>query len=75
MQRLISASVSGTVKEQQYVDTAHIKVTQPNFDVELHTTKNAGTVFRDLLVTEGQIKFGDILYLIKVPDIYQKHSI
>lgn len=68
MRRLIGASGEGTPKEQRYVDTADISVTPSPFDVPLFTTKIAGTVFRDLLVTEGRVESGDVLYLKREPD-------
>lgn len=68
MRRLIGAPGSGTAKEQRYVDTADIVVTPSPFDVALFTTKIAGTVFRDLLVTEGRVESGDVLYLKREPD-------
>ncbi len=66
--RLMGRKNYGQKKEQRYVDVSEIKVTPSPFDICLISTNIAGTFFRDLMVVEGQLEVGDILYLMREPE-------
>lgn len=58
----------GNVKEQRYLDISEIKVNPSIFDICILNTKIAGTRYHDLILVEGRIGAGDILYLVREPD-------
>ena len=66
--RLMGKNDGGQKKEQRYIDVTEMKVAPSLWDASLCTTKIAGTYYRDLMVMEGRIENGDILYLIREPD-------
>ncbi|MDD2433381.1 MAG: HIRAN domain-containing protein, partial [Clostridia bacterium] len=66
--RLMGRKSKGQEKEQRYLDVSENKVTPSPFDLCILETKIAGTFFRDLLVVEGQVETGDILYLVREPE-------
>lgn len=55
-------------KEQRYIDTSNIEIKPSPWDIPLFKTNIAGTFYRDMLVVEGRLEVGDILYLIREPD-------
>jgi hypothetical protein len=66
--RLMGRKNKGREKEQRYLDISENKVVPSPFDICILKTKIAGTFFRDLLVVEGQVEVGDILYLVREPE-------
>lgn len=66
--RLMGKAGDGKEKEQRYVDVSEMKIETSPWDLPLLKTKIAGTGYRDLLVVEGRIESGDILYLVREPD-------
>lgn len=68
LSRLMGKKNAGREKEQRYLDITENKVTPSPFDICILKTKVAGTFFRDLMVVEGQVEAGDILYLMREPE-------
>ena len=67
IQRLLGISDKGE-KEQRYIDISDISVEPTPWDTCLLETNIAGTFYRDMMVMEGRIEQGDILYLAREPD-------
>lgn len=67
IQRLLGKS-NEPEKEQRYVDTSDIIVRPSSWDICLLETTIAGTFYHDMIVMEGRIENGDVLYLIREPE-------
>lgn len=72
--RLIGKSGEGREKEQRYVDISNVQIIPSHKDLTLMDSEIAGTFFRDMLVVEGQLEEGDILYLLREPDNQYDHK-
>ncbi|HHT87397.1 MAG TPA: hypothetical protein GX002_00055 [Clostridiales bacterium] len=67
LMRLLGKS-NQKIKEQRYIDVSDINIKPMPWDICLIEINIAGTFYRDMLVVEGRIEKGDVLYLVREPN-------